>query len=450
MATSRRQFLIQSGGAVAAAFLGLRAAQAAAAPPAPAGFGPLLPDPRGILDLPAGFGYRIVSRSGERMDDGLLVPGGFDGMAAFAAPGGKVRLVRNHELDSKRGRQHGTAFGSDDGLLGGRLARERLYDAGGSEPSYGGTSTLVYDPASGRLESQYLSLAGTERNCAGGATPWGSWLSCEESTNPAGGKHGQAHGWVFEVPSAPAGTAEPRPLKAMGRFNHEAAAVDPRTGIVYLTEDKAEGLFYRFVPRRPGQLAAGGRLEALALADWAGAITSNQGAHAGRFRPGQRHAVRWIPLTDVEAPDDDLRQRGHAAGAAQFLRGEGLWWGRGEAYFACTAGGPAQAGQIFRYRPGPRGGTLELFVESADKAVFDYADNLTVAPWGDLIACEDSDRSCGLVGVRPDGSLYRLAHHPYSDSELAGACFAPDGRTLFVNLQWQGLTLAIRGPFPTA
>lgn len=450
MPSSRREFLIHSGGAVAAAFLGLRALPAAAAPGA--GFGALRPDVGGLLDLPEGFHYRVISRVGERMSDGLLVPGAPDGMAAFAAADGRVRLVRNHELGAGCCGPHGGAFGADDALLGARLGRERLYDAGGSAPSQGGTSTLVYDPASGRVEQQYLSLAGTERNCAGGTTPWGSWLSCEESTDAAGGLHGRDHGWVFEVPAAQTGTAEPRPLKAMGRFNHEAAAVDPRSGIVYLTEDKAEGLFYRFIPDRPGQLAAGGRLEALALVDWPAAITSNRGAHAGRFRPGERHRVRWLPLKDVDAPDDDLRNRGHAAGAAQFLRGEGLWWGGNEAYFACTAGGAAGAGQIFRYRPGRGrdGGTLELFVESPDKALFDYADNLTVAPWGDLIVCEDSKRSCGLVGVRPDGSLYRFAHHPYSDSELAGACFSPDGRTLFVNLQELGLTLAISGPFPQA
>lgn len=452
MELSRRRFLIDSAGTVAAAFMGLRVASAAATPTvATADFGALIPDPNGVLDLPAGFVYRVISRVGDAMSDGLLVPGAPDGMAAFAGADGRVRLVRNHELDASLSAKRGTAFGDHNQWLGAVLPKSALYDAGGKEPSFGGTSTLVYNPVDGRVEQQYLSLAGTERNCAGGPTPWGSWLSCEESTNRAGGAHGQDHGYVFEVPAGHQGPVAPIPLKAMGRFNHEAAAVDPRTSIVYLTEDKADGLFYRFVPRTSGRLRDGGVLQALALRDAKSADTRNWSDKVATLIPGEKLAVRWITLDNVESPDDDLRERGHAAGAAIFGRGEGLWWGRGEAFFTCTIGGAKQAGQVFRYQPARTGGgTLELFVESADKDVFTNADNLTVAPWGDLLVCEDAARASRLMGVRPDGTLYRFAAHPYSGSELAGVCFAPDGRTLFLNIQVAGLTLAITGAFPKA
>ena len=301
--------------------------------------------------------------------------------------------------------------------------------------------------ADGELVDAYPILVGSTKNCAGGATPWGTWLSCEESLQSADTRHTRDHGWVFEVPSSHRGLVDARPLAALGRFNHEAAAVDPATGIVYLTEDRPDGLFYRFVPHERGRLAAGGRLQALAIAERASADTRGWQAQTAICEPGCALRVRWIDLDGVDAPGDDLRLRGHAGGAALFARGEGLWWGSDACWFACTSGGAAQAGQIFRFRPDARGGSLTLFVESTDPARFANADNLTVAPWGDLIVCEDTNRACRLLGVRPDGSLYALARNPYNDSELAGACFAPDGRTLFVNVQWAGLTLAIRGPF---
>ncbi len=453
MEISRRRFLVDSAGSIAAAFIGLRAASAAAATPTVVGtdFGALIPDPEGVLDLPAGFSHRVISRAGSEMSDGLLLPGCADGMAAFTAADGRVRLVRNHELDARQGAKRGTAFGEHNTRLGKQLSVGALYDAGGDAPSFGGTTTLVYNPANGRVEQEYLSLAGTERNCSGGPTPWGSWLSCEEATDRAGGDHARDHGYVFEVPAAHKGPVAPVPLKGMGRFNHESAAVDPASGIVYLTEDRADGLFYRFLPRTPGRLAEGGRLEALALRDANRADTRNWSDQVATLKAGAQLPVRWIGLDRVDSPDDDLRQRGHAAGAALFGRGEGLWWGRDEAYFTCTAGGAKQAGQVFRYRPArDGGGRLELFVESTDEDIFANADNLTVAPWGDLLVCEDTSRSCRLIGARPDGSLYRFAAHPYSDSELAGACFAADGRTLFLNIQRAGLTLAISGPFPAA
>lgn len=415
--------------------------------------GELQPDPDRLLDLPPGFSYRVISRTGEEMDDGLLVPGMHDGMAAFAGKKGRVILVCNHEL------KHGQAGLGPFGAKNERLTpavRRKLYDAGTHSPVPGGTTTTVYHPRTGEVEKRFLSLAGTERNCAGGPTPWGSWLSCEESVQPAGGDYTKDHGWIFEVPATANGLVEAEPIKPLGRFNHEAAAVDPATGIIYLTEDREDSLLYRFLPDPPGQ-ARRGRLQALMLGAEKSADTRNWNQSGFHCPEGKSFSASWIDLDSVESPDDDLRLRGHARGAAVFARGEGMWFGEKEFYFTCTTGGAIRAGQIFRYRPGPHEGgqreaeipgQLELFVESREPRQLSHCDNITVSPWGDLLVCEDTFGNCSVVGVTPDGQLYPFANNAYSLSELAGACFSPDGSTLFLNIQSPGLTLAITGPFP--
>ena len=254
MSISRRQFGLGSMAAMAFASYAQRAIASAGATYRSeiAGYGDLLPDPAGFLDLPRGFSYQVISSAGEAMDDGFLVPDNFDGMGCFALPGGKLALVRNHELGVDSARKGPTG---GDPKREARLAGRGAYDRASSGMVLpGGTSTVIYDPATGRREEQFLSLAGTTVNCAGGITPWGSWLSCEE-TVVAAPETGRSHGWIFEVPAARRGLADPVPLKAMGRFRHEAAAVDPVTGIVYLTEDRDDGLFYRFIPDHPGELA---------------------------------------------------------------------------------------------------------------------------------------------------------------------------------------------------
>jgi secreted PhoX family phosphatase len=270
---------------------------------------------------------------------------------------------------------------------------------------------------------------------------------------------GKDHGYVFEVPSAAMGLVAPAPLKAMGRFKHEAACIDPRTGVVYMTEDVANGLFYRFLPNDRRNLAAGGRLQALGLVEAPGG-GDTRNFEARSFAPRSWKTVRWIDLDGADNPYDDIHRRGFDKGAAMFARGEGLYFGQGELYFTCTSGGAIGAGQIFRYVPSPsegqpgekdQPGRLQLFVESADTQVLDYADNLVVAPWGHVIVCEDRysevDRN-HLRGVTPDGKVYTVGRNVFTgNSEFAGACFSPDGGTLFVNIQNPGITLAVTGPW---
>ncbi|MCA6234361.1 MAG: DUF839 domain-containing protein, partial [Phenylobacterium sp.] len=170
---------------------------------------------------------------------------------------------------------------------------------------------------------------------------------------------------------------------------------------------------------------------------------------------GEIRTVRWIDLDEVESPKDDLRQRGHAAGGVLFARGEGVHLatrpdGGCDVFFTCTSGGERRLGQIFRLtsQPGAGADRLDLFVESRDTRVLDYADNITVAPWGGLVVCEDriSLSPNHLKVVTPEGRICALARLRIR-TELAGACFSPDGRFLFVNAYSPGRTFAIEGPW---
>lgn len=399
-------------------------------------YGPLTPDPEGFLDLPEGFSYRVISRLGMAMDDGGTVPDRADGMGCFDLGNGEIALVRNHELQPRH-----------DG--GGPIAKGYGKRNGAFVP--GGTTTIVLDAASLAVKRQFRSLGGTIRNCSGGVTPWGSWLTCEEAPTGPGQLYGegleQDHGWVFEVPASARGLVDAVPLKAMGRFNHEAAVVDPATGIVYQTEDRDDSVLYRFLPNTPGRLADGGRLQAMVV----DGLRDTRNWKGPAMEVGRRYKVGWVDLDDVEAPKDDLRKRAAARGAALVARGEGLHMGENAVFACCTSGGAAQLGQILKLTPGLAGApdTVELFFESRSKAQFDYGDNLTVAPNGHLIVCEDQYTDVvdnHIRGITPAGEAYSLARLR-AQTELAGGCFSPDGKWLFVNVYSPTATLAITGPW---
>lgn len=416
-------------------------------------YGPLVKDPNGIINLPSGFHYRIIAKKGEPMSDGYFHPDKPDGMATFQGSNGKVILIRNHELLPKD-------FGpfGDNQELRDNFPGSKFYDAGEGEIyAPGGTTTLIFDEDVIQVEKSFLSLMGTIRNCAGGPTPWNSWLTCEEYFCNAERGLSEPHGYVFEVPATEEpGLAEPVPIKAMGKFNHEAVAVDPRTGIVYLTEDANDGLIYRFIPNENGNMLAGGKLQAMVITGMDTKDTRNWGEEGIKeFPMNQKVAVSWLDMDNVDPQKDDLRLRGYENGAVRFARGEGMWYGKGEVWFACTSGGKTKTGQVFRYIPSLAEGTeeestqpgmLELFLEPNDSSLLMHCDNLTVAPWGDVVMCEDNEHP-RLVGVTPEGKLYKLAENIGFESEFAGGVFSPSGKTYFVNIQHAGITLAIQGPW---
>lgn len=465
MSTSRRQFLRHMS-AAALATLAAHARRAdAGILRSGAGYGALRPvaDARGVpvLALPSGFRLDTFSRIGETFEGGV-VPRNPDGMAAFARAGG-VRLIRNHEVRNKPGIAQGAVPGAGYDALAG-----------------GGCTVLDLD-ASGQLVRQFVGLAGTHVNCAGGyAWQQRAWLSCEETLDGPKQGYERKHGYVFAVPASLETLVPARPLTAMGRFKHEAACADA-DGVVYLTEDagSARGSgFYRFLPNDRADLAQGGRLQMLRASE--------------AFLDARQHRVQGVRLicdwVDIRDPDPDIEagkpgcfEQGRAAGATQFNRLEGLWLGvEGRTvYFTSTSGGSAKGpdtnadgyvqgyGQVWRFAPtGKHGGELTLHFESPGGSVLDSPDNLCVTPQGGLLLCED-DASPGdvdghplvgfgnvnrLVGLGVDGMPFVFAVNLLNDSELAGACFSPDGRTLFVNVFGNGapdsgMTCAITGPW---
>lgn len=401
-----------------------------------AGYGPLKTDPNGILDLPEGFRYHILSRLGDAMSDGGTVPDKADGMGCFQLDQGELALVRNHELvpTDSAGGPIAKGFGTRNG-----------------EFVPGGTTHIVLDAGTLAVKRQFRSLGGTIRNCSGGVTPWNTWLTCEESPTGPGQRFGDGlsrnHGWVFDVPAAATGLEAAEPLTGLGRFNHEAACVDPITGVVYQTEDRDNSVLYRFLPDEPGNLRAGGRLQAMQIE---GLRDTRNWAEIS-MAVGQTFQVNWIDLVDVGAPEDDLRHRAAAAGASLIARGEGIHMGVDDLYVCATSGGAKRLGQIFRLIPG-RGRSddrIELFFESESAEQFNYGDNLAVAPNGHLVVCEDQYTDIvdnHLQGITPDGLAYKLGRLRLQ-TELAGACFSPNGKWMFVNAYSPTLTFAITGPW---
>jgi len=449
MANLTRRHFLSTTASVTAGFVGLRSHLFAQqeTPEAPAlGYGPLIPDPKGIFDLPEGFRYSIISRTGEEMVDGLLRPGSPDGMGAFAGKDGRVILICNHELSYSQ--KDLGPFGKNNERFD-KIDPKRHYSMVRDDlPCLGGTTTMVYDPKTKKLVRQFLSLSGTERNCAGGQTPWGSWITSEEPSDLTKPKQLLQHGYSFDVAaSEEPGLVQPVALKNMGRFRGEAVAIDEADGSVYQSEDRGDGLLYRFLPDTPGDLNGEGKLMALAVKGQAKADVRNW--EKVQIEIGKPIEIEWVAIDDIESKDDRMRIRGHEAGATLFARAEGMWTGDDGIYIACTNGGPKKLGQIFRLRPSD--GTLELFVEATEPSVLEMCDNLTISPWGDLVVCEDGKGEQFLRGITSDGEIYKLGRNAKNNSELCGAVFAPNHPTLFVNVQRDpGMTLAITGPWKPA
>lgn len=400
-----------------------------------------------LLQLPEGFSYQSFGWTGDPLDGGISTPDQHDGMAVIAETDGIITLCRNHEVKASGG-----SFGQP----------AITYD----RTAGGGCSNLRFDAVKGEWLNSWPSLAGTVKNCAGGPTPWNTWLSCEETVlGPGGVDDGEVfsfektHGWIFEVPAD--GLAKPEPITAMGRFSHEAIAVDPETGVVYETEDRGTAGFYRFLPQVPGKLSAGGHLEMLSVKGHADL------RKAGTV--GQTYDCEWVLIEDPLRAHSNLKEtdelgcysQGKRSGATTFARLEGCWYGNQAVYFDATSGGPAGAGQIWRFDP--RNQTLTLLFASPSHEVLDKPDNLAVSPRGGIILCEDGDRiPQRLHGLTQEGELFTFAknnvllrgerngfHGDFRGSEWAGATFSSDGKWLFVNAQKPGMTFAITGPWGT-
>ncbi|MFE1338755.1 PhoX family protein [Streptomyces sp. NPDC058733] len=453
MSATRRQVLARAsalgaGIAFTGALSELFAGTAAAQNLGHSGYGPLVPDPHGLLDLPEGFRYTVLSREGDPLRSGEgPVPSHHDGMAAFAGRGGRTHLVRNHENRATARIPVPTVPGI-------------TYDPAGK----GGCTALALDSRN-RVLAEHVAIAGTAVNCAGGRTPWGTWLTCEETEDKAGTNgYAKDHGFIFEVhPTDPHRTGAV-PLTAMGRFQHEAIAIDPGTGIVYETEDaflKPFGLFYRFLPERPlggvGSLRAGGRLQAMRVPGVPDLSTIQETGTSFDH-------VEWVDVPDPLAASTPTRLQDYGRGGithAQKL--EGCYWGGAGVYFvssfARSADGSAadHYGQIWRYDPRRRRLTL-VVVFGPDTDVQlpgESPDNICLAPSGGLMVCEDGNGAQHVFGVTRKGEVYAMARGRQNIGtaeqpewgEFAGVTFSPDGETMYVNCYTPGTTFAVTGPW---
>jgi secreted PhoX family phosphatase len=458
---SRRSMLSRSAGvgiALSGTFTGLFGSgtapagaedRAGKAPKGTAGYGPLVDDPAGLLALPAGFSYTIVAQSGvTKLESGEPTPSDPDGTASFVRHGGNGSvLIINHEVS-----------GSEPYPV--PRAQGFTYDPAAG----GGTTTLEVDKDGKRIR-QYVSLAGTHNNCAGGKSPWDTWLTCEEAESLRG--QTKPHGYVFEVdPYDMDANRDPKPIKALGRYAHEALVIDPDIGVIYLTEDAGNpnGLLYRWTPPEDALPLGKGVLRT--LADDAGVLealkaSTPDGAHVPDLPvakiPGTTYKAEWVVVSDRDANTVSTRKQFTNAQVTRSRKLEGMWWGDGGAYFVCsfarfTDGSAAQHdGQVWFLDPLAQ--TIELklhfaYTPSDQDSDPDGPDNITVSAYGGLILAEDGNGKQHLVGSTESGEPFFFARNDDpGDSEFAGPNFSHNKKILFANIQSPGYVFAIQGPF---
>ncbi|MEU1949822.1 alkaline phosphatase PhoX [Streptomyces sp. NPDC059474] len=423
------------------------------------GYGPLVEDPKGILALPKGFRYKIITRTGEtKLESGESTPSNHDGTATFEGSRGATLLVNNHELAGPR----------SDWPHPVPLIEGLVYD-----PAASGGCTVVEVSKHGDHVTEWVGIAGTATNCAGGRTPWGTWLTCEETEDKAG-QHGMTkdHGYVFEVdPHDRKANRDPKPIKALGRYAHEAVVVDPKRGHLYLTEDASgpNGLLYRWVPPH-GFEHGRGKLDQ--LKDDAGVLQAPKCYDSGgnfvddlsrATKTGTVYGVDWETVPDRDAKSVSVRKQFKDGEITRARKLEGMWWADGGAYivssFARKESPVQHDGQVWFYDPKRRTLTLKVLLgvnpDPSKDGAFDGPDNITVSPYGGLVIAEDGEGIQHLFGATEDGRTYPIARNDLNIgtaeepefSEFTGVVFSPDGSTLFANIQVPGIMLAITGPW---
>jgi hypothetical protein len=371
----RRQFLAGGMAAAGALLLSPSLLREALAAPARAGagpYGPLQPPNEAGLMLPEGFTGREIARGG-RVVEGTAYPWHFasDGAASYRTAANGHVLVSNSETPSALG---------------------------------GGASAIRFGP-DGVIERAYRVLAGTNLNCAGGPTPWGTWLSCEEHEG----------GMVWE--SDPAGILPAIPRPALGNFSHEAAAVDPVGKHVYLSEDQGDACLYRFTPSWYPDLSRG-LLEV--------AVVAPDGS------------VTWRKVPDPNLITQGKTTRTQVPEATKFDGGEGLWYHEGVIYFT-TKGDK----KVWAYDARAQKIDLLYHHALAPDAALNAVDNVTVSPSGDVYVCEDGG-NMEIVMITPERTVAPFCRIALPDgsmpadhqgSEMAGVAFDPSGRRMYFSSQ---------------
>jgi uncharacterized protein len=460
----RGSAMLMGGAAIASPLQLFMTRSARACGPIASPYGPIAPAPDqstglNLLQLPPDFKYWSFGWTGDPLSDGTATPALHDGMAVVRELGasGQLILCRNHEV-------------------GGGVPSFSAGPYQYSPDAGGGNTNVVWNTVTQELEESWASLSGTVRNCAGGVTPWNSWVSCEETFSSTDGGN-FLHGYCFEIPANGKGANNAEPILEMGRFSHEALCVDPDTSIVYETEDGPSvrgdtgSGFYRFVPNKPRQLERGGRLQMLA-------IRGEPKKDMGPLTCSQTvvYSIEWVDVPNpnpTTASDLSCFRQGFDRGGASFRRLEGCWFGLGKVYFVSTTGGPISEGQVFEYDPQRE--ELKLIYHAASQADCENPDNIVVTPNGGLILCEDNSGATSndaerLLGLTLHGDIFTFAKNninftaaglgnytreesgsvytqDFRQNEWAGACFNQVGDWLFVNIQTPGITFAITGPW---